>query len=347
MINFESDYNNGIHPVLLKRLVESNDEALPGYGSDKYTLSAKDKIKKAVGKNDIDVEFLTGGTQTNLVVISTMLKDYEGVIAPKTGHISLHEGGSIEYTGHKVIELDSQNGKLDASTIENYVKAFYEDLNHEHMVYPGMVYISLPTEYGTIYKKKELMAIYSVCKKYQMTLFIDGARLGYALASPECDLTLNDIASLCDVFYIGGTKVGALCGEAVIFTSNNKPKNFLTSVKKRGALLAKGRLLGVQFDALFTDDLYFKISDNAIIMASLLKEVIKKHHLDFYIDSPTNQQFIIVDNKKLELLKEDVAYSYWEPWGNNKTVIRLATSWKTTKKDIEELDKALDKIFGE
>ena len=345
MISFESDYNNGVHPIILKKLIETNEETLSGYGNDKYTKMAKEKIKKVIGKDDVDVELLTGGTQTNLVVVSTMLKDYEGVIAPKTGHISLHEGGSIEYTGHKVIELDCIKGKLEAKTIEEYVKGFYEDQNHEHMVYPGMVYLSYPTEYGTIYQKKELDAIYEICKKYQMILFIDGARLGYGLMSEEADLSIKDLASLCDVFYIGGTKVGALCGEAVVFTHNNKPKNFLTSIKRRGALLAKGRLLGIQFDTLFTDDLYFKISENGIKMASLLKDVLKKYHLEFYLESPTNQQFVIVDNKKLKLLKEEVSYSYWEACGNNKTVIRLATSWLTKESDIEKLDKVLEKVF--
>lgn len=346
MINLESDYNNGLHPLILQKLIVTNKEKLSGYGFDKYSNLAKEKIKKWIGKENAVVELLVGGTQTNMIVISTMLKDYEGVIAANTGHISLHEAGAIEYTGHKVIELDSENGKLLISALEKYVEDFYKDENHDHMVFPGMVYLSYPTEYGTLYTKEELIKISSICKKHQMILYIDGARLGYGLASLECDLKIEDIASLCDVFYIGGTKVGALCGEAVVFTKNNRPRNFLTSIKRRGALLAKGRLLGAQFDALFTDGLYLKISRHAIDMAMQLKKIIKKYNVPFYIDSPTNQQFIIVNNKQLDLLKKEVGYSFWETLNNDKTVIRLVTSWDTTNEDLEKLDLVFNNIFN-
>ena len=341
MVSFESDYIAGAHPEIIKRLTETNLESLPGYGSDDYSKSAKEKIKKAIGTDDLDVEFLVGGTQTNAVIISTMLSDNEGVIAAKTGHVSAHEAGAIEYTGHKVLEIPGENGKIDADVLKKYISDFYLDENHEHMVFPGMVYISFPTEYGTLYKKSELEKISSVCHEYEIPLFIDGARLGYGLMSKESDVTIKDMADLCDVFYIGGTKVGALCGEAVVFTKNNKPKHFLTSVKKRGALLAKGRLLGVQFDTLFTDDLYFKISTFAIEMADKLKSIIDAHGLKHFIDSPTNQQFVVMEDEKLKKIEDKVAYSFWEKTDENHTVIRLATSWSTTDGDLKALDEAL------
>ncbi len=341
MISFESDYNTGAHPMILKALTESNLEQLSGYGSDKYCESAKEKIRKAVGIDDAQVEFLVGGTQTNAVVISTMLKDYEGVIAAKTGHISAHEAGSVEYTGHEVLEIPQKDGKIDAAVLNDYVETFYADDNHEHMTFPGMVYISHPTEYGTLYSKAELTAISEVCRKYKMPLFLDGARLAYGLESHSTDVTLQDIAELTDVFYIGGTKVGALCGEAVVFTKNNRPAHFLNSVKKRGALLAKGRLLGVQFDALFTDGLYFEIGRHAIDMAEKMKEMFKKHDLKFFIDSPTNQQFVVLENAFLERLQKDVAVSFWEKYDDDHTVVRFATGWSTTDEDLKTLENVI------
>ena len=246
MLSFTSDYIAGAHPEIMKRLEETNLENLSGYGTDRYCESAIAKIKKACGCPDADVYFLVGGTQTNQMIISTMLAPFEGVIAATTGHVSVHEAGAIEYTGHKVLEIAGADGKLSATATEAFVSTFYADENHEHMVFPGMVYFSFPTEYGTLYAKDELKAISDVCRKYQLPLYIDGARLGYGLASYKNDVTLEEIARLCDVFYIGGTKVGALCGEAVIFTKNNTPKHFLTQIKQHGALLAKGRLLGIQ-----------------------------------------------------------------------------------------------------
>ncbi|MBQ7600012.1 MAG: aminotransferase class V-fold PLP-dependent enzyme, partial [Clostridia bacterium] len=259
MISFASDYIAGAHPAVLRRLAETNLETLPGYGTDRYCESAKEKIRGACGLPDAQIEFIAGGTQTNAVVISSVLKDYEGVIAADTGHISVHEAGAVEYTGHKVLAIGSEDGKISASQVESLVSGFYADESHDHMVFPGMVYISHPTEYGTLYTKQELQELSGCCRSRGMTLFIDGARLGYGLMSRETDVTLHDIAELADVFYIGGTKVGALCGEAVVFTRNNMPPHFITSIKKRGAMLAKGRLLGIQFDALFTGGLYFEI----------------------------------------------------------------------------------------
>lgn len=340
MISFESDYIAGAHPEVLKRLVETNLEPMPGYGSDRFSCSAKEKIKKAVGLEDAQVEFIAGGTQTNAVVISTMLKDYEGVIAAKTGHIAAHEAGSIEYTGHEVLELPQKEGKIEADTLREYLERYYADGSHEHMTFPGMVYISHPTEYGTLYSKKELTDIYGICKEYGMTLFLDGARLGYGLMSYDTDLSLHDIACLCDVFYIGGTKVGALCGEAVVFTHGNRPAHFLTSVKKRGALLAKGRLIGVQFDALFTDDLYFRIGRYGIDAAERVRKIFAAAGVPMFIDSPTNQQFPILEDSKIEKLRETMAFSIWERYDETHSVVRFATSWSTTQEDLEALERA-------
>ena len=343
MTYFTSDYVNGAAPEVLNHLLETNSKNLTGYGSDDYCEIAISKIKKACNKPDADVYFLTGGTQTNQIVISTVLKPFEGVIAANTGHVSGHEAGAIEFSGHKVLQILHKDGKLSHISIENLIKDFYNDRNHEHMVFPGMVYISLPTEYGTLYSKNELQNIYQICQKYNIFLYIDGARLGYALASPQNDLSLSDIANLCDAFYIGGTKVGALCGEALIFTKNRfeTPAHFITQIKQHGALLAKGRLLGVQFDALFTDNLYYKIGEHGILMAEKLKNIFKTKGFRFYLESPTNQQFIILENSKMEELSKTIAFSFWEKYDENHTVVRFATSWSTTQQDLEELEKAL------
>lgn len=341
MISFESDYIAGAHPKVLERLAETNMELLAGYGEDKYCQMAEEKIKKACNRPDAKVHFLVGGTQTNQVVISSMLADYEGVIAATSGHISVHEGGAIEFTGHKVLALEGNNGKLNPSDIDKYITTFHADGNHEHMVFPGMVYISHPTEYGTLYSKSELTAISNVCKKHNIPLFLDGARLGYGLASRQIDVSLPDIAELCDVFYIGGTKVGALCGEAVVFTHNNTPKHFITKMKQRGALLAKGRLLGIQFDTLFTNDLYMEISRHTIKMAEKLKSLLKEKGYRFYMESPTNQQFIILHNEQMSKLAQNVCFSFWEKYDDSHTIVRFATSWSTTEDDLKELEKWL------
>lgn len=341
MISFESDYIMGAHPEILRRLTETNFEALTGYGVDEYCSSAKGKIKAACNAPDADVWFLTGGTQANAVVISSLLARHEGVIAAETGHIGFHEAGAIEYTGHKVFLLPQHEGKLDATEVKAYIDGFYADANHDHMVPPAMVYISHPTEYGTLYTKDELTALSEVCRQYEIPLFLDGARLGYGLMSNQTDVTLTLISELCDVFYIGGTKVGALCGEAVVFTKKNMPKHFLTLVKQQGALIAKGRLLGVQFDTLFTDELYFKISKNAIDMAEKLKNALIEKGYTLFKDSPTNQQFVLIEDEKLEKLRENVKVGFWEKPDSNHTVVRFATSWATTDADIEELKKYL------
>lgn len=341
MLSFESDYLTGAHPKILQRLLETNMEQLSGYGADKYCTSAKEKIAKACGCPDAQVEFLVGGTQTNSVIISTMLKGYEGVVAATTGHVNAHEAGAIEYSGSKVLTIPQKNGKMCAADLKQYITDFYGDGNHEHMVFPGMAYISHPTEYGTLYTKKELEEIAEVCHEFKIPLFIDGARLGYGLMSRDTDVTMEDITRICDVFYIGGTKVGALCGEAVVFTKNNRPEHFVNLIKKRGALLAKGRLLGIQFDTLFTDNLYFTISKHAIDMAEELKQLFKKKNIKFFLESPTNQQFIILENTKAAELAKEAALNFWEKYDETHTVYRFATCWSTTENDLEALNKIL------
>jgi threonine aldolase len=344
MVSFESDYTTGAHPRLLRRLVETNREPLPGYGADPYSARAKEKIRAAVGMEDAEVEFLAGGTQTNAVVISAMLSDCEGVIAAQTGHVSAHEAGAIEYTGHKVLTLPQEDGKIRPETLARYLADFFSDENRGHMVFPGMAYVSHPTEYGTLYAKSELEAISEICGRYGITLYLDGARLGCGLMSRAADLTLPDIARLCGVFSIGGTKVGALCGEAVVFTRHNEPARFLTSVKKRGALLAKGRLLGVQFDALFTDGLYFRISRHAVDMAERMKALFAARGFRFFVDSPTNQQFVILENGYMERLAEKIGFCRWEKYDADHTVVRFAASWSTTEEDLAALERALESV---
>ncbi|MBQ7795525.1 MAG: low specificity L-threonine aldolase [Lachnospiraceae bacterium] len=336
MLNFGCDYLEGAHEKILARFIETNMVKEPGYGFDQYTISAKKKILEACECPDGEVYLLVGGTQTNSTVIDAYLNNYQGVIAATTGHIACHESGAIEASGHKVLTLPQHLGKIDAAELKEYLVNFYGDETYEHQVIPGMVYISHPTEYGTLYTKAELEAIYDICKEYEMPLFVDGARLGYGLAAEGTDVTLPGLAKLCDVFYIGGTKVGALCGEAVVFTKK-APKFFFTTVKQHGALLAKGRLVGVQFETLFTDDLYMEISRHAIKMANILKAGVVAKGYKQLIDSPTNQQFFIVSNEKLAELKKHVSFSTWEKVDEDHTAIRFATSWATKEEDIQAL----------
>ena len=340
MLYFSCDYAEGCHPKVLEALTKTNMVSTPGYGEDVFCEGAKKKIKEYLDCPNSDIYFLVGGTQTNQVIIDSMLSNYDGVIAAETGHIAAHEAGAIEYSGHKVITLPEHEGKIDSRELKDYLETFFADENHEHMVNPGMVYISYPTEYGTLYSKQELEEISSVCQNYEIPLFIDGARLAYGLAAQD-ELTMADIAKYADVFYIGGTKVGALFGEAVVFTKGNTPKHIITQIKQHGALLAKGRLLGVQFDALFTDDLYLSMGRHAVQMANIIRDDLKQKGYKFYMNNPTNQIFVIMDNKKLEHLKEDLAYGFWEKYDDNHTVIRIATSWSTTKENVEKLKAIL------
>ncbi|ESV55325.1 amino acid lyase [Streptococcus agalactiae LMG 14747] len=341
MLHFENDYHKGVHPDLLQVILETNDISQSGYGMDEYTARATAKIQQAIACPDAQIQFLAGGTQTNQLAIDSLLKSYEGVISAETGHIATHEAGAIEFVGHKVITLPHHEGKLIPRDVADYLEAFYEDETREHMVFPGMVYVTHPTEYGTLYTKSELTELAEICRQYEIPLFLDGARLGYGLAAKDTDVTLKDIAELCDVFYIGGTKLGALIGEALIYTKHNMPKHFSAIVKQRGALLAKGRFIGLQFDKFFTDDLYLKIGEHALGFTEQLKTILKEKGYRFYLESPTNQQFIIVENKKLQELQEKVVISVWEKYDDQHTVVRFATSWSTSQEDIDALKEIL------
>ena len=341
MISFESDYVNGAHPAVLRRLIETNDTVACGYGADPLCEAAREKIRLACEAPDADVEFLVGGTQSNAAVMAAMMQDYEGVVCADTGHIAVHEAGAIEYTGHKVIALPGKTGKLDPDTLRRHLETFYADDTREHGVFPGIVYLSHPSEYGTLYSKAELEAISGLCRQYGMRLYLDGARLGYGLMSRSTDVTLTDLVRLCDAFLIGGTKVGALCGEAVVFPRHGRPAHFTNSIKRRGALLAKGRLIGVQFDALFTDGVYFEIGRYAIDLAEKLKAAFTEKGIPFYLDSPTNQLFPILDNDTAERLSRDFVFSRWDAVDDTHTVFRFVTSWSTAPEDVEKLKAAL------
>ena len=341
MLNFASDYLEGAHPNILRALYESNFVSCPGYGDDVYCASAKEKIKKAIGREDVDIWFMVGGTQTNRIVIDATLAIYEGVICVESGHIATHECGAIEDTGHKVITLPATSGKLEANTLKNYLKTFYEDKNHPMSVFPGMVYLSHPTELGTLYTKAELTAIADICHAYEIPLFVDGARLGYGIASPSSELSLRELSDIVDIYYIGGTKIGALCGEAVVFTKGNTPKHFYSTIKQNGALLAKGRLLGIQFDTLFTDNLYFESSKNAIRQAMRLIKMFEDKGYRFFLKTDTNQQFIILENAQMEKLSRDVIFTYWEKYDDTHTVVRFCTSWATSDEQLDALEKLL------
>ncbi len=341
MISFENDYSTGAHPRVLEALAATNLEPAPGYGTDRFCASAAERIRAACADDTADVFFLVGGTQTNAVVISSLLAGYEGVIAADTGHIAAHEAGAIEATGHKVIALPEHDGKLQAAEVEAYLEGFYADANYEHMVFPGMVFIAHPSELGTLYSLAELEELSVVCRRFHIPLYLDGARLSYGLAAPESDVTLPDIARLTDAFYIGGTKCGALCGETVVFPRGGMPKHFLTHVKQHGALLAKGRLLGVQFDTLFTDGLYGEVGRTAIDAAAELRRILSEAGCTFFRESPTNQQFVILENSQMEALAERVRFSFWERVDDTHTAIRFVTSWSTTAEDLAFLETAL------
>lgn len=340
-MKFNCDYMEGVHPKILERLAETNLEQTAGYGNDPYCVSAKKKILEACQCPDGEVHFLVGGTQTNATVIAALLHMYDGVLAAETGHVNVHEAGAIEYTGHKVLTLPQKDGKISAESVENYLKWFYADENHEHMVQPGMVYLTHPTEYGTLYTAEELKAIHGICQKYAIPLYVDGARLGYALAARETDVTLPVLAQNCDIFYIGGTKVGAFCGEAVVIPKKGLIPKFFTTIKQHGALLAKGRLIGIQFDTLFTDGLYQEISAHAIRMAEKLKKAIMEKGYTMYLDSPTNQQFVLLDNKKKKELLEQVDFDFFENYDSEHTVMRFVTSWATREEDVDRLIEIL------
>ncbi len=339
---FASDYQEGAHPAIMARLCETNLQKSEGYGTDAFCASAREKIRAACGCPDAAVHFLVGGTQTNATVIGALLRSYQGVIAAETGHISTHEAGAVELGGHKVLTLPHRLGKLDAGTIRACCEAYWSDANRDHMVMPGMVYLSQPTEFGTLYSLAELTAIGEVCRSYHMPLYVDGARLAYALACGENDVTLEDLARLCDVFYIGGTKCGALFGEAVVIPDPDLLPRFFTVVKQRGALLAKGRLLGIQFDTLFTDGLYLRIGAPAIRAAEAMRGIFRRAGYRFAFESPTNQVFVILEDGEMERLAGRVVFSFWEKYDETHTVVRFVAGWATAEEEIGQLAAAIE-----
>ena len=341
MLHFDCDYMEGAHPLILERLLQTNMEQTPGYGCDIYTQRAKEKIRQACNCPEAAVHFLVGGTQTNATVIDGLLRTYEGVLAAETGHINVHESGAIEASGHKVLTLPQTDGKVQAEDVDRYITSFYQDATYEHMVAPGMLYISFPTEYGTLYSRKELEALSETCHRHHIPLFIDGARMGYGLTATPADVTLEDIARWSDVFYIGGTKVGALFGEAVVVTNPRLLTHFFPIIKQHGALLAKGRLLGIQFDTLFTDGLYFRIARHANDMAEKLKKGFADRHFLFFMDSPTNQQFVILDNRQKEELHRHATFETWAVIDESHSAVRFATSWATREEDVDALIELL------
>ena len=342
-VSFASDYEEGAHPAIIENLARTNLLKTAGYGTDEFSESARRKIREACHAPDAEIYFLMGGTQTNAVVISAALKSYEGVIAADSGHISIHEAGAIELGGHKVLTLPNRAGKLTAEDVRAFVDTFHADGNRDHMVAPGMVYISQPTEYGTLYTRDELTNLRGVCNENNLPLYVDGARLAYALAAPANDVTLADLAEMCDAFYIGGTKCGAYFGEAVVLRKNFIPR-FFTITKQRGALLAKGRILGVQFDTLFTDGLYLRIGRRAIDAAERIRDELKALGYELFIDAPTNQIFVALSDAQFKALATRVEFSFWERLYDGRTVIRLATSWATQDADVDRLIDELRRL---
>lgn len=341
MIRFDSDYTQGAHPRILDALVRTNMEQTCAYAEDAYSEEARGLIRKACGAPDADVHFLVGGTGTNTTVIAAALRPWEGVLCAGTGHIAVHESGAIESSGHKVIALPQRDGKLSAETAESFCAAYHADGTKEHMVKPAMIYISQSTETGTVYSAAEMTALKAVCERYGMYLFVDGARLGYALAAEGNDVTLPFLAKTADVFYIGGTKVGALFGEAVVITDPALKPGFSSMIKQRGNMLAKGRLLGVQFREMFTDGLYEEMGAHAIAKAKRLRAIFENAGYGFACDSPTNQQFPILPDAALEKLAADFAYSYWNRYDETSSVVRFCTSWATTDEQLDALEAAL------
>lgn len=337
MIHFDTDYMEGAHHEVMRRLVETNLEQTPGYGCDDYTARAKDLIREACGQPQAAVQFLVGGTQTNATVIDALLARHEGVLGAESAHINVHEAGAIEATGHKVLTLPQYDGKVKAADVEAYIRNFYRDETYEHMVAPGMLYISHPTELGTLYTLAELEDLSRVCREANIPLYMDGARLGYGLAAEGTDVTLKDIARLCDVFYIGGTKVGALFGEAVVAARPERLPHFFSLVKQHGALLAKGRLLGIQFGTLFTDGLYQRIGAHAVRLALKLKQAFVEKGYKLHLDSPTNQQFVCLPNETIDRLMREATFELWGPRGETETVVRFVTSWATREEDVDKL----------
>ena len=341
MIQFQCDYSEGAHPRILERMMQTNFEQTVGYGEDHYCAMARVLVQKACGKPDADVHFLVGGTQANTTVISSVLRPHQGVICVKTGHINVHETGAIEHSGHKVLAVEGINGLLSAESVRAVMEEHLAEDGPEHTVQPGMVYISFSTEVGTVYSLAQLKELSAVCREYKLPLFIDGARMGYGLASEGCDVTLNDIADLADVFYIGGTKQGALFGEAVVIVNDSLKKDFRYFIKQNGGMLAKGRLLGIQFMTLFEDGLYFELSEHAVVQAMRIRDAFASKGYGFLVESPTNQQFPILPNSEMERLAADFRFSVWKKIDEEHTAVRFCTSWATKGESVDALVAAI------
>ena len=346
MLHFDSDYLEGAHPAIIERLVATNLDQTSGYGTDEVCERARARIREACEAPDAAVYFLVGGTQTNAAVADQILRPWEGIVCATTGHITAHEAGAVEACGRKTLPLPQHDGKLDAAEVRALCEAYWADENREHIVAPGAVYISHPTEYGTVYSLAELEELAQVCRDFGIRLFMDGARLGYGLAATGADVTLPDIARLCDAFYIGGTKVGALCGEAVVFTRPGLDDHFFTLMKKRGALLAKGRFLGLQFDVLFEQEegpdgtlalRYENAGRHAVELAQRLADGFRAKGYELHLASPTNQQFVVLDDAARERLARHASFGFWERTPDGRTVVRFATSWATRPEAVDEL----------
>ena len=346
MIRFNCDYSEGAHPLVLEKLAQTNLEQLPGYGADLYCMQATQLIKDLCHAPDSAVHFISGGTQTNLTVLAALLRPYQSVISSECGHINVHETGAIEMTGHHIVALPHQNGKITAKQVAEVCKAHWQDENPEFSSQPKVVYISFPTEFGTLYSKEELFALRRVCDEHNLYLFMDGARLGYGLSAPDNDVTWTDIAACCDAFYIGGTKLGALLGEAVVLVNPKLQKDFRYIMKQRGAILAKGRILGIQFLTLLQDGLYEKLGAHANRVALLIRDACQEAGLKFLCESPTNQQFPIVPNEVLKKLEQTYVFSHLGPYGKNETVIRICTSWATHEDDAKQLAADIKQLMG-
>ena len=341
MYQFQCDYNEGAHPRILERLLETNMEQTVGYGEDHYCAQARETIKSVLGRDDADVHFLVGGTQANATVIASVLRPYQGVLSATTGHINVHETGAIEHAGHKVLALNCEYGLLSAQSIREAMEEHLAEDGPEHTVQPGMVYISFSSEVGTVYSLQQLRDISAVCKEYGLVLFVDGARMGYGLASEGCDVTIRDIAALSDVFYIGGTKQGALFGEAVVIMNERLKKDFRYCIKQNGGMLAKGRLLGIQFQALFEDGLYFETSAEAVRLALRIRDAFAAKGYDFLVKSPSNQQFPILPDDVLERLSKSFRFSVWKKIDATHTAVRFCTSWATREEAVDALIAAI------
>ncbi len=347
MLYFINDYSEACHKKILDKLVETNDIKQNPYGEDEYSIQASKNIKRACMQKNSKIYFLSGGTQTNMTIINAGLKNYEAIISPITGHILDHEAGAIEKSGHKIIPINAHEGKIDIEELKKYLFNFHRNPNKKHYALPAMLYISQPTEYGTLYSKSELLELKQICKKYDLLFFVDGARLGYALASPKNDVDLPSLADIVDIFYIGGTKCGALFGEAIVIPKPEEIRNrinidyFATTIKQNGALLAKSRILGIQFLVLFTDDLYMKISKRAVEQALIIKENLIKKGYKIFVDSFTNQQFIIIDDLKLKELEKNIVIGYMERYDDTSSIIRICTSFATKDEDVQALIELL------